>query len=303
MQKLVGDLNKMVSLYSFEGLFEPSDIVEIEAGLFLIVEDEGASPLFLSRINSEDRAELTPPQKLLGAKLKADDIEGVTIGKNSEIYLISSHSKGKKSKGNKKRRQLIRLTMEQDRVVEKEYSTPLFDHLTTYLQNSLELSDNDIEKLNIEGLSFDNVRQTLFLGLRSPLKDRKSILVNLLNPYDIFSKDVVPLFSGDVILLDLGGAGIRAMTYSASLKSYFFANELETKKNKYKPALWSLDESMKEQPKRLRLPILKGYENIEGLASFQSAGADYLILVCDDGNRKKKKGAHYIILSYDSLTL
>ena len=52
----------------------------------------------------------------------------------------------------------------------------------------------------------------------------------------------------------------------------------------------------KLQPEYL-LPGLKKLKNIEGLTFFRTQGEDKILFVCDDGNKKKKQGAHYAIVT------
>ena len=44
-------------------------------------------------------------------------------------------------------------------------------------------------------------------------------------------------------------------------------------------------------------------KSIEGITPLYFNGAHYLLLVCDDGDRKKEQGAHYVLIDTKELDL
>jgi hypothetical protein len=79
--------------------------------------------------------------------------------------------------------------------------------------------------LNIEGLAVGPDGHSLWIGLRNPLYDdgtekRKAIVIPLLNPDEVIEQ-AKPARFGEVILLDLGGRGIRSIDFVQSRKEYW----------------------------------------------------------------------------------
>jgi hypothetical protein len=68
--------------------------------------------------------------------------------------------------------------------------------------------------LNIEGLARGRKDGTLLIGLRSPLRDGKAILLPFANPREVVDKKRARPDLGRPILLDLGGRGVRSIEYA-----------------------------------------------------------------------------------------
>ena len=169
------------------------------------------------------------------------------------------------------------------------------------MKNEKHFSKTDITTLNIEGIAFDKDKKHLLIGLRAPLKNGKSLILVVENPYEIFSKNILPKFASENIELNLDGGGIRAITYDQTLQAYLIANEVRNSKGKLRPQLWTWDGNPQHEAKKVPLPKMKGIKNIEGLSPVRVKTKNFLLLVCDDGERDKGKGAHYILLDYAHL--
>lgn len=292
---------KKQQLSTFAGIYEPSTVIQLADGLVLIAEDEGDQPLYLSRlVNLEGDLKLEPVQ-LQKIDPVPDDIEGSSLGKDGAVYLITSHSKNKKGKRKKKREVFARLTLKNGKI--SEY-TP-YDGLLISMKKALE-GDSEIEtaryqQLDIEGLSFDSSKKRLLVGLRAPLAGDKAVILVLENPYTVFSERQTPRFQQKNIHLNLGGGGIRSIAYDSQRKVYLLANEIPCKKGKVRPAVWAWDGKPRSSPARVELPKLKGIKNIEGITLVQFQKKTFLLMVTDDGVRKKKKGAHYCFLDTSAL--
>ena len=172
--------------------------------------------------------------------------------------------------------------------------------LTHQLLKEKHLNSTDIDNLNIEGIAFDKDKKHLLIGLRAPLARGKAVIVIIENPYDIFAPNSSPRFSDQNIVLNLDG-GIRGITYDHILKTYLIVNEVANKKGKLRPALWAWDGNRLHKPVRISLPKLKGVKNFEGVATITRNSRHLLLLVCDDGKRKKDKGGHYVVLDLELL--
>ncbi len=288
-------------IHRFADIYEPSGAIYHPSGDILIVEDNKSTPLYITRFPDKlekGELKLNPPAPL---KLSSpsEDLEGAALGKEGFVFLITSFSTSKKGKRKQKRQRLILLKIEDGQIVHEQYFNTLFESLYQRLTQEKYFSENDIEALNIEGITFNKNINQLLIGLRAPLKKGKSIILSLENPYEIFSKNGSPKISREFIELDLGGGGIRAITYDQTLDTYLIANEVENDKGKLRPRLWTWD--TKHKPERLPLPKMKGVKNIEAITPVVVDSRKFLLLLCDDGNRKKEEGAHYILLDYDFL--
>lgn len=291
-------LCQVVQPQRFVGVYEPSAVVQLSDGLVLIAEDEEDNPLSLFSIQSRgDNLKLIRQDKKVAMELPLDDLEGGTTGKNEKLFLITSHSTTGSGKKNKKRERLVRFGI----VGHSIQGLQSYGSLRTDIVKAwTRLAPNqqlDLKKLNIEALAFQEGLNKLFIGLRSPLIGKKSNLLLLENPYAIFNNTGVAARFERLISLDLGGGGIRAMTFDELERRYLLANEVLDKKDKLRPAVWEWSGKAADDPVRVSLPKIKGIKNIEGMTFVTSGNRRYLLIVCDDGNRKKKKGAHYVFLS------
>ncbi len=287
---------KKQQVSTFAKIYEPSTVIQLADGLILIGEDEGDRPFYLSPlVNLEGDLKLEPVQ-LKKMDPAFDDLEGSSLGKDDAVYLITSHSKNKKGKRKKKREVFARLTFKDGKISENMTYGGLFIPMIKAIEDNSEMKAAGLQQLNIEGLSFDSSKKRLLLGLRTPLAGSNSIILVLENPYAIFSEGRAPEFRQKNIYLDLGGGGIRSIAYDPQRKVYLLANEIPNKKGKLRPAVWAWDGRQHSSPSRVELPKLKGIKNIEGMTFVQFQKKTFLLMVADDGIRKKKKGAHYCFL-------
>ena len=74
-----------------DGVYEPSAIVQLPDGRFLVIEDEKEHPLCFFSLNPEGRVTDRKPveQGLLDFNdrfWKLDDLEGLALGRSGEVY-------------------------------------------------------------------------------------------------------------------------------------------------------------------------------------------------------------------------
>jgi len=287
---------------SFSNLYEPSDAVQIIDGSVLIVEDDGDHPLQLFSITSEKGELLLSPKAITGDKIKAHDLEGITEGGMGDVFLMTSHSATKNDKRSKSREQLLKVEIREQHISDLQVVDDLLPYIQKQLYESLNLSKEDIDDINIEGIVFNHVKETLFIGLRTPLYQDRALMLTLLNPYDLFSKKQKPKFDPKIISLDLEGGGIRAIAYDKIGDQYFFAGEARNKKGKLRSRVWGWNSKMNNKPARVEWPKMKGLKNIEGIAVVQYGGLPYLLFVCDDGDRKQGQGGSYGLINIKELS-
>lgn len=289
------------SVQSFSNLYEPSGAAFLSDGRVVVVEDEGDQPLRLFSPVVKDGALVLSPEPFQYRLPEVDDLEDVVVGKNDELFLITSHSKTKSGKRKKVREQLITFPMHAGQKGNVASYGNLIPSLQARLKDSLGLKGKQLEGINIEGLAFNSTKDVLLIGLRSPAYKGKAILLSIRNPYDLKRSKVDPIVDDDIILLDLEGATIRAITYDKKSTRYLIAGEAENKKGKLRSRIWAWDGLSTSRPNRLKIPITKEVKNIEGLTIVQYEGASFLLFVCDDGNKKENEGGNYGFIDIEKL--
>ena len=286
----------------FLHIYEPSGVLYLSNGDVLMIEDDGRNPLHLISIADHSGVDFSGPHVTMKLSTPVDDLEGITLGRDETVFLITSFSPGKKKKRKKKRQRLIQFQIKDGLVVHELHFDNLLPYLIQQLNKEKYIDAGGVDTLNIEGITFDAGKKHLFIGLRSPLFKGRAIIVVLENPYEIFSGTTPPIFTGRNIMLDLGGEGIRGITYNDNLGVYLITNEVKNKKGKLRPGLWVWDGKFADKPVRVSLPKMKGIKNIEGITPITAGTRHFLLLVCDDGERKKEKGAHYILMDAEFLS-
>jgi hypothetical protein len=164
------------------------------------------------------------------------------------------------------------------------------------------LSAKDESRFNIEGLSFDERKEKLLIGLRSPVIDENAIIAIMENPIAAFERDEKPVISDQLVSLDLDKGGIRALVFDTRLGGYLILSRREDKKNKpFK--LWFWDGDVENAPRRTRVAGLEDLSYAEGIAPIRVDGRERILIVFDDGDTARRKGGHYVLLTYDRLEI
>jgi hypothetical protein len=207
----------------FEGACDASGAVGIDSRRFLLADDEdnvlrvydaerGGKPLF--------EADFSGELGLMGKKRgKEADIEGGTrIG--DIAYFLASH--GRKSDGRYDPNRLVFFATsipaggEKPVLVGRPYRTLIEDMLRhpalrgLGLGEAAQLAPKAPGGLNLEGLG-STPDGSLLLGFRNPVPHGRALVVRLSNPRDVL--DGKPPALSAAISLDLGGLGIRALSY------------------------------------------------------------------------------------------
>ena len=60
---------------------------------------------------------------------------------------------------------------------------------------------------------------------------------------------------------------------------------------------------MTHTPRRVRIPHKKALKFAEGITPIRQDGRNGILLVFDNGSAFKRKGGHYLFLSYDQLKI
>ncbi len=267
----------------------------------VIFEDDGTKMISLHSVVKDDLGFTLKKQHSTAMDLDVTDIEGAACGADGTVFAIASHSLNKKDQRKDNREQLVQLKVNDGMDVGLLGNVGMREAIVGELFKIDPALAERADDINIEGLCFSKAGDTLMIGLRAPLYKGKAIVLLLENPYKVTSDSFTAKFSAKPLLLDLGGTGVRALAYSDSSGKYFFISEVETKKKKMRPRLWAWDGGKAQAVVRMKVPGLKKLKNIEGLTFFRTQGEDKVLFVCDDGNKKKKQGAHYAIANLSEL--
>jgi len=292
------------------GIYEPSAIQQLADGRFLVVEDEKHHPFSLVTIDHDGRVSSTPLRPgLFGADdrfWKLDDLEGIVLDHAGNIYAVTSHSRDGDGDEKKSRNKLARFRIEGDRVVAPKIVKDLKPALLEahpVLAAAADLPDVKADGgLNIEALEISADPQHLLIGFRSPLLDHRAIIARVENPAAMFDADEPPRISATLITLDLGGSGIRGMSYLPSLGGYLISSgPVGREPAQFQVWFWSGHPG--ESAHRVSVPGLQGFEHAEGISPAIIEGRERIILVSDDGSRDEGRFARYLLLDPGQLQI
>ena len=297
------------SLEKFSGIYEPSAAQQLPDGSLLILEDESARALNILSLNADgSTSENDKQDKRLVKSFKREisDLEGIALGENGSVYSTTSFSRTKKGKRDAAREQLLRFSIEDGKLVTGSAYMDFGDFLRSSNVFENVRRDNggkavDLDDMNIEALSFDADNRQLLFGFREPLVDGKSMVVRMDNPQQVFDNGTQPELSEDISLLDLNGGGIRSLSYDTRLGAYLIASEVQTVSGKWRSKLWLWGGDSDQRPQLLDIPAIEKMKNIEAITPVVIDGVEKVMLLSDDGNRNKKRPAHYIILDYKQI--
>lgn len=252
------------------------------------------------------------------------DLEDIARAPDGTFYLISSHSLNKKNKSKPERERLIRLKISPSGEIESAASSPL--QLTGLLPDELKgaLSRRPGEKkpdgsydpgFNIEGMAWAPGND-LLIGLRSPLKGDKAVVLRL--------KDADAAITGTATSLvvekelDLVGMGIRGMCYDEETKGYWLIAGISPDPDEPDPkhpndwSIWQWDgtNAPVRKFKREANPASQALGGPEAICVIGAPGATRsLLLISDDGApaedetdpAKKQPRSSYVIIPLSAL--
>lgn len=301
--------NTVPSFLPLNGLYEPSDMRQLPDGRFLVVEDEKGHSFSLVTLNADG----TVKSKSLGpgwfqgsaAIWSLDDLEGLALDSLGYFYAITSHSRDDDGDKKKDRDKLARFRIEADRVVDPVVVGGLKGALVAahpLLAAAAEIKDVKTSGgLNIEALEITPDRQRLLIGFRSPLQGRLAIIASVENPTAIFDADAAPQVSSTLQTLDLGGQGIRGMSYIAPLNGYLVISGPVSREGTF--GLWFWSGQPDASARRVTVPGLPGFGNAEGVCLAVMEGVPKIVIVSDDGERKQDRCAHFLLLDPGALQI
>lgn len=289
------------------GLYEPSAIVQLPDGRFLVVEDEKEHPFSVLSISLQGRASSSPLTPGLfedrDGFWKLDDLEGLALDRSGAIYAITSQSLDGDGDQKKSREKLVRFRIEGDRVVApKSFKGLKAALVAAHPELAAAARVTDVKGgggLNVEALELGAeqapAQQRLLVGFRGPLIDGRAIIAIVENPVGIFENDEAPRVEPSLVTLDLDGNGIRGMSYIPDLHGFLLIGGPVTKESS-QFELWFWSGEPEATARRVSIPGLSGLEHAEGVCPASIEGQSKIVIVSDDGDRAKGRCAQFLML-------
>ena len=292
------------------GLHEPSAILQLPDGRFLVVEDEQEHSFNLLTLHPDGTAssESVGPGWFQGggAIWNMEDLEGLSIDSLGFLYAVTSHSRDDEGDKKKPREKLARFRIEDDRVVEPVVVSGLKQALVeahpVLAAAALVLQAKSGNGFNIEALEITPDRQRLLIGFRSPLQGGHALIASVENPTAIFEADASPQVSSRLQTLDLGGQGIRGLSYVSSLNGYLVVGG-PTAREGTAFTLWFWSGKPEAPARRVTIAGLPDIARAEGVSQALVDGKTCIVIVSDDGNRKQGKFASFLLLDAAQLQI
>ena len=290
-------------------IYEPSGIAILPDNRILVIQDESRAPFSTFSINSGGQAvafaELTETAQG-GAQGPYSDLEAMALAPDGSVYATTSHSLTQSRNSEPDREKLLRLSAEagSETVTIQSYGGLKSAVLAAYpdlAASILSKSPKGRDGFNIEALAFDPSTGHLLIGLRGPVLNNDSLILSLENPEAVFAGDT-PQFAAEMIKLKLGQQGLRAMTYCAPLGKFLIigqkASHSGNSQRNFHLWAWSGPNDNTLVDINLGATDLR---KAEGLNTIHHNGHDMLLLVSDDGERKRKRQAHYLLLPLEKI--
>jgi hypothetical protein len=228
-----------------------------------------------------------------------DDLEGLALDQSGYAYALTSHSRDNDGDENKSRNRLVRFRVDGNRVVKPIIVSSLKRVLTAthpVLATAAAIQDVKLGGgLNIEALGVGPDQQRLLIGFRSPLQGGRAIIASVENLAAMFDTDALPVVSTTLTTLDLGGNGIRGMSYIPVLAGYLIISG-PVSRELTQFGLWFWSGQPDASARRVTVAGLLGFEHAEGVCSALIEGKRRIVIVSDDGSRKDRRYARFLML-------
>ena len=290
------------TLLALTGIYEPSAIQQLADGRFLVVEDEKENPFSLITIGLDGTVSSAPlsagPLVPADDFRKLQDLEGLAVGLSGTLYAITSHSRDREGDEKKSRNKLVRFRIEGDRLVALTVIGGLKPALVSAHPLLAAAADvRDVKTgggLNIEALEISPDQQRLLVGFRSPLLDRQAVIAAIENPAAMFDAGEAPRIAPALTTLDLGGNGIRGMSWIPALDGYLVIGG-PVASGPVQFQLWFWSGRPDARARRVGVAGVPGFERAEGISPAVIDGRQRIIVVSDDGSREAGRYARFMM--------
>lgn len=294
-------LAELLMFIALNGIYEPSAIQQLPDGRFLVAEDEKDTPFSLLSIRSDGSTTSGP--LLVDAEAndlgKLDDLEGLTTDHSGFVYAITSHSRNGKGEEKKSRAKLVRFRIEGNRLasprIVSDLKYALARHHPVLDQAAAIVDVKGGGGFNIEAMEFSADQNHLMIGFRSPLEAGRALVAIIRNPVALFERGESPDLAPDLIRLDLGGHGLRGMSWIPSLQGYLLISG-PVAKEQTQFQLWFWNGRADSRPRRAEVDGLAGFEHAEGVTPAIIDGQARIVIVSDDGSREEGRPARFLLL-------
>jgi hypothetical protein len=299
-------LNGTPEFRPLTGLYEPSAIQQLPDGRFLVLEDEKEHPFSLVAIGPDGDVSSTPLRHKPQDLPKLNDLEGIALDRAGHVYAITSHSRDGDGDEKASRERLLRFRIEGDRALAPKVSKALKPALmAAHPVLAAAAGIRDVKAaggLNIEALDLSPDAQRLLIGFRSPLSGKRALVACVENPAAIFESGEAPRISATLETLDLGGNGIRGMSYFPGLGGYLLIGG-PVAREPVQFQLWFWSGRPGAPARRVTISGLPGLERAEGVCPAVIDGRQRILIVSDDGNRKEERFARFLLLDPGQLRI
>lgn len=295
--------NRIPAFQDLTGMYEPSAIQQLADERFLVVEDEKDHPFSLVTLHPNGTVSSTPLRMPMPTRADdfhiLDDLEGTTIDRLGNLYAITSHSRDGDGDEKKSRNKLVRFRIEHDRIMAPQVVDNLQPALCDahpVLASAAAVRDvkND-NGFNIEALALSPDSQQLWIGFRSPLHQQRAIIASVDNYAAMFDAGAPPAIASALITLDLDGHGIRGMSALPQPNGYLVISGPSSRET-VQFGLWFWSGRPQDPAQRVQVDGLPGFEHAEGICPAMLDGQPRIMIVSDDGSRKKNRFARYLLL-------
>ncbi len=293
---------------ALHGIYEPSAIQQLPDGRFLVAEDEKDFPFSVLAIHPDGTTTVESLTDDAGGENpgKLDDLEGLTTDSAGFVYAITSHSRNSKGEEKKSREKLVRFRIEGNRLISLRTVNDLKPALAAnhpLLAKAAAITDVKGDGgFNIEALEFSADQRNLMIGFRSPLDAGRALVATLRNPAEIFESGAEPNVAPELIRLDLGGDGLRGMSWVPSLQGYLLISGPVAKaQTQFRLWFWNGQADAKARPAEVE--GLPGFEHAEGVTPAVIDGKPGIVIVSDDGSREEGRPARYLQLAPEKIRI
>jgi hypothetical protein len=283
--------------HQLTGIYEPSAVQQLADGRFLVVEDEKARPFSAFSFDAAggvQASELKPGLlQFFSSAWQLEDLEGLAIDGSDFVYAITSFSRTDEGRENKNREKLIRFRIDGDRLVDGRVARGLKRALTgRHPALARAAAVRDVKNgggLNIEALDVSPDQQQLLIGFRGPLVDGSAVVARVGSLPGLFEGGE-PDVGATLELLDLGGAGIRSMSFVPWLGEYLVVGGPLDKLNAgFTLWLWQGPSGSVRRVHQWSADLSR----CEGVCPALIDARESLVLVRDDGDRKAGRSATF----------